>query len=163
MTDQPDEIQTPEVTGGSGGRQQHLSPRETLDLVTVSDGAANDDFGSVALLCAARSRDGNKGITALGYWNVGNDDRTMLSFFDSGGQLIESGTSPAVANNLSFVGIVSDIPATRVVISATIGNGKFGIDNLQLQTAVIPEPGTLSLLTLGGLAVLRRRKHRIGK
>jgi len=40
MTDNPDEIRVPEVTGGEAGRQQDLSPREMPGLVTASDGAA---------------------------------------------------------------------------------------------------------------------------
>lgn len=41
-----------------------------------------------------------------------------------------------------------------------VGNGKNPRGNMDGWVAVIPEPATLSLLALGGLAVIRRRKQR---
>lgn len=38
------------------------------------------------------------------------------------------------------------------------GNGKFAFDNLELSGAVIPEPTSIFLLGLGGLAFLRKRR-----
>lgn len=37
-------------------------------------------------------------------------------------------------------------------------NGESGGESAYLMTAVVPEPGTLSLLAAGGLALLRRRR-----
>lgn len=99
---------------------------------------------------------GGDGVFAFGYWNVGFDDRTQLSFYTASGALIERILSPAVPfpnTNLSFIGIVSQQPAARVEIAGVIGNGQFTIDNLQVRVAPVPEPATwLSLAA--GLAVL---------
>lgn len=102
-----------------------------------------------------------EGIFAFGYWNVGVDDRTQLSFFSATGALIERTLSPAVAfpsTNLSFIGIVSSLPASRVEIAGVIGNGQFTIDNLQVRVAPVPEPAPW-LAIAAGVAILARRRR----
>ncbi|GAB4181278.1 MAG: hypothetical protein OHK0026_15880 [Rhodocyclaceae bacterium] len=99
-------------------------------------------------------------ITGLGYWNTGKDDRTILAFAQ-GGSSFEV-LSPAVPDNLSFVGMRLPGGADHVAIlwnSAGGGNGSFSIDDLQVATAPIPEPGIPAMLLagLGALAFVRRR------
>ncbi len=100
-------------------------------------------------------------LYGLGYWNVGGDDTTRLSFYAQNGDLIESVVSPSVNNNFSFVGIISTIPAAKVSISAATGNGFFTLDDLQVQVTVVPEPGSWALWAAGlGLLAARRQVRR---
>jgi hypothetical protein len=105
-------------------------------------------------------------ITALGYWNTGEDDSTVLSFFDAGNNLLESIDTGTNAN--VFVGIVNVTGAAKVVISAgSLGNGFFSIDDLQTNVggavAGVPEPQAFWLLG-GGLAfIAAARKFRLAR
>jgi hypothetical protein len=101
-------------------------------------------------------------ITAFGYWNVGGDDRTRITFFSSSGQVLETIDSPAVTNNFSFVGIINATGAARVEVSAIAGNGYLTIDDLQVRTAAVngPEPGTFALAGSVVVALAIRRRLR---
>ncbi len=94
-----------------------------------------------------------KPITAVGYWNTGQDDATQLRLFDNMGNLLESADS---ATGLSFIGIVSNTPVARVEIGSVGGNGLFTIDNLQVST--IPEPTTVMLILTGIVFILVYRQ-----
>lgn len=75
----------------------------------------------------------------------------VLSVYNSVGSLLESYTLAAGTNIYPYITRPSyDI--SRIKIYGDF----FAIDDLQFNP--IPEPGTLSLLALGGLALLRRRK-----
>ncbi len=97
-------------------------------------------------------------ITGLGYWNTGFDDRTTLKFFFDGS--FESLDSPAVGagtagQNLSFVGLKvgqGGVQQVEIAWFTGVGNGDFTIDDLQVATTPIPEPGTWAML-LAGLAI----------
>lgn len=92
-------------------------------------------------------------IQAVGYWNTGGDDNTVLRFFDADGLLIEEAMC---IQDVVFNGIVTATPAYRVEIGrGSIGNGYFTLDDLQV--TAVPEPATVCLLGLGGL-LLRKRK-----
>lgn len=99
---------------------------------------------------------GGGGIYALGYWNVGNDDRTRLTFRSVTGAPIAFVDTPSVAGNLSFQGIVSDVPAAFVTIEGIQGNGWFSLDDMQVSG--VPTPGGLGVLAAGGLLAGRRRR-----
>jgi len=78
-------------------------------------------------------------------------------------ELFSGATSLGVStvNNVqgsgTFFGALSDAgPITRVTVQSQ--GDWFGVDNIALAD-VIPEPATLSLLGLGALALLRRRKR----
>lgn len=54
-----------------------------------------------------------------------------------------------------FIGFTSDTPFTDIVFNSDAGFGEaFGIDNLVYN----PEPSTLAILSLAGVAVIRRRR-----
>src|SRR5262245_24653525 len=89
-------------------------------------------------------------IYALGYWNVGLDDRTTLTAFFGETQLDQI-TTPASGNNLSFQGFISSTGATRVTVTEFAGNGYYTLDDLQVGTTA-PEPGSAALL-LGAFAL----------
>lgn len=109
-------------------------------------------------------------IFGLGLWNVGGDDTLRLTFYDEFDAIIESVDSPISSG---FFGITNAAGASKAVISFIGGNGYAPVDDLQ--TAVrstfepggpsVPEPGSLSLLLLGGLAAglvgIRRRTKRL--
>ena len=57
----------------------------------------------------------------------------------------------------SFASVVSNTKALYIELDVTTaGTIEAGIDNVH---TTIPEPGTLCLLTLGGITLFRRRKR----
>lgn len=91
---------------------------------------------------------------AVGYWNTGTDDSTVLRVFDAAGSLIE--VSDTGAAGLSFNGILSEVPIARVEIRpGALGNGYITLDNLQV--SFFPEPAS-ALLLAGGILLSRRRR-----
>ncbi|MGY8937795.1 MAG: PEP-CTERM sorting domain-containing protein [Alphaproteobacteria bacterium] len=103
-------------------------------------------------------------ITAVGLWNVSNDDIISITFFDGLDSAMETtliGGGPPL-----FGGIINTAGASRVEIAfAGGGNGWITIDDLQvtLDTSAIPEPAPLSVMALGlvGLAITRRRRAKL--
>lgn len=95
-------------------------------------------------------------VYALGYWNVGGDDRTRLAFHRANGTTIESvDTAVGLPNNKGFQGLVSAEGAAYVTITPIAGNGWISIDDLQV---AVPAPGAGGVLALAGVELLRRRR-----
>jgi hypothetical protein len=83
-----------------------------------------------------------------------------FSGFDDLGNLLFSFDSP-VASNLGSHTVIGHIASgiTSLVVASQSGT-PFTMDDLDISAASIPEPGTLGLLTLGGLAAARVRRRR---
>lgn len=95
-------------------------------------------------------------IYALGYWNVGGDDRTTLAFHRADGSVIESIDTPSLTSNLAFQGIVSAEGAAYVTIHELSGNQWWSIDDLQVAA---PAPGAGVLAGVGAFAGIARRRR----
>ncbi|MCH7871833.1 MAG: PEP-CTERM sorting domain-containing protein, partial [Planctomycetes bacterium] len=87
---------------------------------------------------------------ALGDWNGPG----KLEFFDAGGSLGTFTTTTNFSSAGNTIIVASTIPFNRVTVDASTTGGNFVIPVLGVQ---IPEPGALTLLALGALALLRRR------
>jgi len=85
--------------------------------------------------------------------SVGDVVQVVLDSFTYGNAY----TLPAT-DVTAFRGIISTTPFTTIKLRAQNTYAYHGVDNLG---AHIPEPATLSLLALGGLAVLRRRRKQL--
>ena len=90
---------------------------------------------------------GAEEVDALGYWNV-----SPTRFGDSVYRL--EYTFPHDADGLTLEFIADGI--TGGPLSYGIADESWGLDNIVV--SVVPEPATLALLTVGGMAVLRRQR-----
>ncbi len=71
-------------------------------------------------------------------------------------------TTAAGGDSAEFVGLYrNDMPRIVSVHLDASGDGRFGVDNIEYGPGCgeIPEPATLSLLALGGLGLLARRRR----
>ena len=98
-------------------------------------------------------------VLANSGWNYGG---ASIAFYDSDDNSTKFDFADGVrlpdhSTNDNFVGLWSDTPISRVRISAdqTTFIGRF--DNVAL--VFVPEPGTIILLGLGGMAILRPRRR----
>lgn len=102
------------------------------------------------------------------------DFQALIEAYDGGGGLLGSflalGTSNGDGDNSAiFLGVLSDVAnIKKIVYDVDGGTQDFAINLLSLKTEggvppqphpSIPEPGTLSLLSLGVVSVLRRRRR----
>ena len=91
-------------------------------------------------------------ITALGFWNGdGQSDTLVATAYDASGQAL--GSVGAYKGN--FAGFLSSTAVAKVVFDGNTGDGWNHLDGLQTN---VPEPASLSLLAIGGLAMLRRSR-----
>lgn len=143
----------------------HSSPTDSLAILSIYD-AVSDIYptdGSQYLIW----RPGVSGnslvfqfsspITAFAF--------TATDAVDVDGELVlttDSGISETVASgflpngNKLFYGMTADQPFSEVTISDTVGIDAIGFD--ELRYGQVPEPTSLALLGLGGLALMRRRR-----
>jgi len=93
-------------------------------------------------------------------FDYSTDGGTTWTSFDTPQQVTASGTGTFTALTFTNVGITDDALTIRFA-SANIaegGTGNIHINDLTAEGTVIPEPGSLALIGLGGLCLLRRRR-----
>ena len=134
------------ATGHLSGANSWYSPIAASATITLSFPSAN--LAGLAFNWAWNDRDeGNyevliNGTTSLGTFNV------------------DSGSQSALESNEPNTYVVFDSPqigVTSVQINMSGGNGKWGLDELEVWA--VPEPSSTALLGLGGLALMLRRKR----
>ncbi len=123
------------------------------------------DFFSAADQTTPATTDGLGVVFA----DVDLPDTTTIDYYGLGGNLLLSQTVQAADEGLSFAGAAFDTAALAYAIITTgnfdIGptDGAFGYDVVVMDDFIfgepisIPEPSTAALLSLGALAMLRRR------
>ncbi|MBX3114642.1 MAG: PEP-CTERM sorting domain-containing protein [Fimbriimonadaceae bacterium] len=88
----------------------------------------------------------------------GSNVRVHLSnstFFD----FLDLDSTAVGGSSGEFLGFVSSgAGIVKITFDADGGDGEMGIDNLQYGGEPVPEPATMAILGLGGLAVLRKRR-----
>jgi hypothetical protein len=62
--------------------------------------------------------------------------------------------------NLTALGFTNGTTRDLTFTLANIGDPEIRLDGLRIETSGIPEPATLSLLALGGLLAMKRRRGR---
>ena len=105
----------------------------------------------------------NQGLTNFIFVEAGVSDEgsLLLEVFDIDGNLLSSvvnglplGPHGRTTMTIDRVGI-SDIGFFRV---STPLNDTFGVDQVDIETPVVPEPATVALLGLGALSLIRRKR-----
>lgn len=81
------------------------------------------------------------------------NEANRLRLYDADDQIVGEMSNTTGQN---FLGIVTDTPvAYMTVVNLPPEDGAFAIDDLRF---AVPEPGSLALLGLGGLVLMRRRR-----
>jgi len=98
-------------------------------------------------------------VLANSGWNYGG---ASISFYDPDDNSIDFDFADGVrfpdhSTNDNFIGFWSDTPITRISISADQNTFMARFDDVAL--VFVPEPGTIFLLGLGGMVLLRYRRR----
>ena len=99
--------------------------------------------------------------TGTGYNSVDVAYRDATGALVSVGSIDTAGTSTWVAYNFAFGSALDGVSSAEIVITfdgATSVNGNNRLDNVIISGNVIPAPGAMALLGLGGLVAVRRRR-----
>lgn len=142
----------------NGAAGFETNPRGLGGLAAGSDGflgivgdvvIANTFVDSLDLIFdgALNSAVGGRMVDLLGAGNI------EIMVFDTNNNLIGQMNVPGDAGGSSFAGVISTVPIGRLNL---FSSGAEGMDDIQLW--VVPAPASLSLLALGGMVALRRRR-----
>ena len=88
-------------------------------------------------------------------WTLYNES-LLGTFADASGAIV--GTPHAVYCQFSDVSFTIPAGATQFLLGSSDGYSLDNAGSLTIRVTETPEPGSLCLLTLGGLAVLRRKR-----
>lgn len=134
-----------------------VNPRSAPGMISDLDGVNNLDQIDADLPA---------GVRAAGGWIAG-DNTVVMTAFDSSNAILEvvSNNSGGFFANHVFLGVTTNADIDRVELRCPpVGAGgadDFLLDDFEFGSADrIPEPTTLSLVALGLLGYLRRRKAR---
>jgi hypothetical protein len=143
---------TDDATNGFSIGWWEVKSDESFNFVTVASGLARDSWHNVEVTMDFVDGDDNDSVTID--LNGNGSPVTGLKTWENA----DFYTSKKSVDGLIFrVASPADYNANTGGVAALDGYGVF-FDNLTL--AVIPEPASLSLLALGGLAMPRRRRDR---
>ncbi len=147
-------------TGGSANAAQGLANAltQTIDVSTGDTGAA----------IAAGTAFVNLSAIFSGYSVQDDHGLVTVEQLDSGGGVLASTTITPGGNVQAWTSLSdsaavnTNTTAIRVSVYASAafagGSSDGYVDNVDVQISNVPEPGSLALLGLGGLAILRRRR-----
>jgi len=107
-------------------------------------------------------------VSNISIWvaDIDVSESYLLATYDSSNNLIGSvtvsagmpGTGDGVATDVSIPG--ATVKTLIVTPNFTVNSGGFGLDDLQYDTAAVPEPSSAAIFTLlGGCLALRRRRR----
>lgn len=153
---------SPDAAEGSayifGDDTPSFTAYQDVDLVAAGFSAATIDLGGLNALF---------GGYQAGYTNDGDYGVISLEFLDGGGSSLGLSSLDAYTSELSWAkqsGTVDVLSGTRTIRYSFTGTRLNGINNdayLDLASLIVtvPEPSSVTLLGLGGLAVALRRRR----
>ncbi len=136
----------PSPAGGNG-----LAAGSNGFLGFTSDGVVSNTF--VNGLDLIFSGDNNSAVGARIVDALGSQTGVEIMVFDTSNNLLGQMHVSGDAGGSSFTGVISTSPIGRINM---FSDGAEGGDDIQLW--VIPAPASMSLLALGGMVALRRRR-----
>lgn len=92
----------------------------------------------------------------------GGDDADNLNFIEinpQGGDVASDGTGTWEANSVSYTTGAAGAEIGNAIGISFWSSGNVYFDDASVDATPIPEPGSLALLAMGGLAMLRRRRN----
>lgn len=162
------------ATGGSpAGTPLHYAPGQAWGVTGTTAGSANEDLinlvGGESVSVSFSDLNLDAGFTSTGDLKlisiIAGSVVNSVATINTGETLAVSGdVSDSLSGNgqitQSFTGPLSLGLGTTATFSATGTGTGFRLSglNVELDVSPVPEPGSLALLGLGGLCVLRRRR-----
>jgi hypothetical protein len=152
----------------------------SMDVIRLGGGGQNGDIwldlydGTTQVLRLSYGNDGGTGRGTVNHWSAVGGTRTALTSEDlvwegfvqeetvawnlasSSFTVGTTDTDLVLSSALDYFSGVTSTTFDKIVFSAEKSKATWGIDNITVSE--VPEPATMSLLALGGVAMLRRRK-----
>lgn len=149
-----------------GAKPDKIDPRGADGLVAASVGlqGATSDVVFAQILPNSLDLiflDGHVGIGGNVLDFIGNQTGVNVRVYDIDNIFLGEMSGPADTSGKHFMGMISDGAEIGRVNIFSLGkdNSEFGAEGMDnVQAYMTPEPASLSLFVLGGLALLRRRR-----